>query len=158
MADTPSEPTRPTIAAHNDLQAATAAVAGFVAQLQNGWDRHDAAIADAHFSADLAWGSPYGATLHGFDRLYAIHERLFQQGIGGPSSRYEIKHVLPISEDVVVAHVARLALDAAGQPIAPTTQTDSAFSEMALYVLVRRDDTWWLAAGQNTPIRAGGAV
>jgi hypothetical protein len=24
---------------------------------------------------------------------------------------------------------------------------------MALYVLVRRGGTWWLAAGQNTPIR-----
>jgi hypothetical protein len=27
------------------------------------------------------------------------------------------------------------------------------FSEMAMYVLVRRDRRWWLAAGQNTPIR-----
>jgi hypothetical protein len=27
------------------------------------------------------------------------------------------------------------------------------FSEMALYVLVRRGGSWWLVAGQNTPIR-----
>lgn len=27
-----------------------------------------------------------------------------------------------------------------------------------MYVLVRRDGQWWLAAGQNTPIRPGGAV
>jgi hypothetical protein len=81
-----------------------------------------------------------------------------KQGIGGASSRYGIKHVLPINDDVVVAHVARHSLDATGQPIEPTTQTDGAFSEMALYVLVRRDDTWWLPAGQNTPIRPGGAI
>jgi len=30
--------------------------------------------------------------------------------------------------------------------------------ELALYVLARRDGTWWLAAAQNTPIRPGGAV
>ncbi|WP_238981380.1 hypothetical protein [Williamsia herbipolensis] len=29
---------------------------------------------------------------------------------------------------------------------------NGAFSEMAMYVLVRRDGMWWLAAGQNTPI------
>jgi len=26
------------------------------------------------------------------------------------------------------------------------------FSEMALYVLIRREGTWWLAAGQDTPV------
>jgi hypothetical protein len=29
---------------------------------------------------------------------------------------------------------------------------------MAMYVLTRHNDTWWLAAGQNTPMRPGGAV
>jgi hypothetical protein len=27
-----------------------------------------------------------------------------------------------------------------------------------MFVLVRRRDGWWLAAGQNTPVRLGGAV
>ena len=30
---------------------------------------------------------------------------------------------------------------------------DDVMSEMAMYVLVRRDGKWWLAAGLNTPIR-----
>jgi hypothetical protein len=66
--------------------------------------------------------------------------------------------VLSVGDDVIVAHVARLALDADGQALVPTTETGKAFSEMAMYVLVRRDDSWWLAAGQNTPIRPGGAA
>jgi hypothetical protein len=53
--------------------------------------------------------------------------------------------------DVAIAHVRRVALDTRGEQI--SIDYASAFSEMAMYVLVRRDGKWWLAAGQNTPIR-----
>jgi hypothetical protein len=36
----------------------------------------------------------------------------------------------------------------------PSDDLTRSFSEMALYVLVRRGGVWWLAAGQNTPIRS----
>jgi hypothetical protein len=148
---------RPTIARSDDAGAARAAVEEFVAELQDGWTSQDAAIADRHVSADVAWGSPYGATVHDFDTLFAIHQRLKSASVGGRLSRYRIDRVLPVSADVVVAQVARLALGPDGEPVTPTASTDEAFSEMAMYVLVRRDGEWWLAAGQNTPIRPGGA-
>jgi hypothetical protein len=145
---------RPTLGTGHDLGAATQAVAAYVADLQRGWDEHDATIADRRVVADVAWGSPYGATVHDFDTLFGIHQRLKKEGVGGQHARYQIERVLPISDDVVVAHVARQALDADGRPLAPTAELGSAFSEMALYVLVRRGGTWWVAAGQNTPVRA----
>jgi len=40
-----------------------------------------------------------------------------------------------------------------GQPVEPSSATSAISSEMALYVLVRRDQTWRVAAGQYTPIR-----
>lgn len=55
--------------------------------------------------------------------------------------------------DVTPGKDRRVALDPAGHPLEPTSDVTGAFSEMALYVLVRRDQTWWLAAGQNTPLR-----
>ena len=58
----------------------------------------------------------------------------------------------------VLAQIHRVALDSDGQPIEPTNDMDRPFSEMALYVLVRRGDVWWVAAGHNTPIRLGGAL
>ena len=150
--------TRPTLTKVEAQPDADTAVAAFVSELQQGWDQRDAAISNRHFAADVAWGSPYGATVHGYDQLHAIHTRLKQQGTGGAASRYEIVRAFAVSDDVIVAHVARYALNPEGQPIKPSSDTTGAFSEMALYVLVRRDGAWWLAAGQNTPIRPGGAV
>ncbi len=61
--------------------------------------------------------------------------------------------VLSPTPNVVIAHVRRVALDDDGQPVEPTSDITGAFSEMALYVLVRRNQAWWFAAGQNTIIR-----
>jgi PPOX class F420-dependent enzyme/OxyR family protein/uncharacterized protein (TIGR02246 family) len=132
--------------------AADKAVRRLVAELQAGYDRRDADISNRHFAADLIWGSPFGATVTGYDALHAIHRRLKERGIGGPASRYEIVQTLAPAPGVAVAHVRRVALDPDGNPAADDDAA-AGFSEMALYVLVRRGGTWWLAAGQNTPIR-----
>jgi hypothetical protein len=62
--------------------------------------------------------------------------------------------LLPMYGALRHRQVRRLALDARRQPIEPVDDT-RAFSELIMYVLVRRQGTWWLAAGQNTPVRPG---
>ena len=149
------KPDRPTLGAEGaEAQEAIDAVARLVEELQTGWDQHDADISNRHFAADVIWRSPFGATVHGYEELHAIHVRLKQQGRGGLSSRFEIVRVLVPAPGVAVAQVRRVALDYDGQPIKPSDSLRGSFSEMALYVLVRRGGVWWLAAGQNTPIRA----
>ncbi len=130
------------------------AVDRFVQELQAGWDRHDAEISNRHFAHDVVWGSPLGETVHGYEPLHAIHVRLKAQSVGGSSSRYEVVRVLVPAPDVAVAQVRRVALPSEQQQQgADGVGTGRPFSEMALYVLVRRGEQWWLAAGQNTPIR-----
>ncbi|MGH8128535.1 MAG: SgcJ/EcaC family oxidoreductase [Gammaproteobacteria bacterium] len=140
------------------VQEANDAVAHLVAELQTGWEQHDAEITDGHLAADVAWGNPFGAIVNGYDRLHGIHVKLKEQSKGGSASRFEVERVLVSAPGVTVAHVKRVALKANGQPVEPSSDTSNAFSEMALYVLVRRDGAWWVAAGQNTPVRPGGAV
>jgi PPOX class F420-dependent enzyme/OxyR family protein/uncharacterized protein (TIGR02246 family) len=145
---------RPALAATGAAaEAAQAAVAGLVDELQQGYDQRDADITNRHFAADLIWGSPFGATVTGYDDLHAIHVALKERGVGGPASRYEIVQALSPAPGVAVAHVRRVALDADGHRAPEGGDSDAGFSEMALYVLVRRGGSWWLAAGQNTPIR-----
>ena len=131
---------------------AAAVVANLIAELQAGIDTHDAETYNRHFATDIVWGSPYGATIGAYDELHGIHTSLLARSVGGPSSRYEMIQALSPTPDVVVAHVRRVALDSDGQPVVPSANPSAGFSEMALYVLVRRGGDWWLAAGQNTPI------
>jgi uncharacterized protein (TIGR02246 family) len=145
---------RPTLISNPEwLREARDAVDGFVAGLQSGIDSADAETYNADFADDVMWGSPYGATLIGYDTLHSIHRGMFGRGVAvaGASSRYQTVHVMAPTPDVAIAHVRRVALGADGEPI--PIDDASVFSEMAMYVLVRRDERWWLAAGQNTPIR-----
>jgi len=145
---------RPTLTADPQwLREARGAVDRFVAGLQAGIDSANAQTYNAEFGEDVMWGSPYGATVVGYDALHSIHRGMFARGVAvaGASSRYQTVHVMAPTPDVAIAHVKRVALDNDSEPIPIGDAT--AFSEMAMYVLVRRDGKWWLAAGQNTPIR-----
>jgi PPOX class F420-dependent enzyme/OxyR family protein/uncharacterized protein (TIGR02246 family) len=125
---------------------ARAAAESLVAELQSGSDRQNAEISNRHFAADVMWGSPFGGTLRGYDELHAIHTRLKSQSVGGRSSRFEVVDVLTPAPGVVVTQVRRIAMDDSGA-------SGSSFSELMMYVLVKRRGVWWVAAGHNTPIR-----
>jgi hypothetical protein len=71
------------------------------------------------------------------------------RGEGG-GSRYQIEHARLVAEGVAIAYVRRSSLAERGEE--QPGQTD-AFDELALFVLVRRDGAWWLAAGLHTPDR-----
>lgn len=121
---------------------AAEAVDHLVAVLQEGHERADADIFDQQFAADILWGSPYGATLREYDVLNPVHHSLKAKGTA-PPSRYRVVQFMSPVPGVVIAHVRRDDLTASG---------GDGFSEMALYVLIKRNGQWWLAAGQNTRI------
>jgi PPOX class F420-dependent enzyme/OxyR family protein/uncharacterized protein (TIGR02246 family) len=138
-------------------EQAQTAVERQVAELQAGLGDGDAVSYNRHFADDVMWGSPYGASIDGYHALHTIHRRLHASGNYG-DSRYEIVRVLTPTPDVALAQVRRTALDERGEPI-PSVEGAARFSEMALYVLVRREGVWWLTASQNTVVIADrGAV
>jgi uncharacterized protein (TIGR02246 family) len=124
-------------------QEARAAVDSFVAELQAGLDASDAEVHNRSFADDVLWGTPYGEFVEGYATLHPIHREMQARGHGG-RSRYEVVRVQAPGPDLAVGLVRRVSLDRSAAP---------GFDEMALYVLIRRNRRWWLAAGQNTPVR-----
>jgi hypothetical protein len=123
-----------------------------VHDLQMGWDGHDAAVADRRLAVDVLWGSPFGASVRGYDRLHEIHKDLKRKSVGGASSRFEIVECVAPAPGVALAQVRRTAIDAEGRALPAAESANAAFSELALYVLVKRGDCWWVCAAQNTSI------
>ena len=138
----PQEQNRPALDDPSAGEEAADAVERLVAGLQDGVSRASADIYDRQFASDVLWGSPYGATLSGYEALNAAHHSLMAAG-AAPASRYQVVQLMSPLPGVVIAHVRRNDL---------SDDKDKQFSEMSMYVLVERGGQWWLAAGQNTPI------
>ncbi|MGW5573161.1 nuclear transport factor 2 family protein [Nocardia thailandica] len=146
--NTTPEITRPRLSDPAGAATADTVARALAAELQDGGTRADADRYDSSFAADILWGTPFGATVHGYDTLNAIHHGLMAQG-AAPESRFEVVASFTPSPGIVVCQIRRQAVDPGG------------FSEVALYVLAERDGRWWLAAAQNTPVdpaRGGGRV
>ncbi|RDH13410.1 nuclear transport factor 2 family protein [Tsukamurella pulmonis] len=110
-----------------------------VAALQLGYDIGDADQYDSAFAADILWGTPKGQWLAGYADLNAAHRRMMRGVPIEPRSRFELVQKVQPALGVVVTQIRRTALN-------------GGFSEVAMYVLVKHDDRWWLAAAQNTPV------
>ncbi len=130
---------RPTLADLAEHTTAQRVAAHLAAELQRAGETGDADLYDNSFAADVLWGTPFGATVIGYDVLNPIHHKLMTAQVA-PASAFEVVAASSPAPGVVVTQIRRQAADPA------------AFSEMAMYVLVERDGQWWLAAAQNTPL------
>jgi uncharacterized protein (TIGR02246 family) len=124
---------------HRPRDQGRAAVERLIDHLQRGFDTGDADIYDGMFAVDLLWGTPKGLVLAGYDAVNPIHRRMMGGTPVEPASRIELAQLVEPAIGVVVAQIRRTALN-------------GGFSEMAMYVLVKHGDRWWLTAGQNTPV------
>lgn len=115
-----------------------------VADVEQGFNTNDAELMNRHFTADAAVVNAVGVRIVGREALLAASEA----GLAGPLrdqyARYELRDVTFLRPDVALAHKEAFAITEDGSPI----DLDHAMN--ALYVLVKEDGRWWVAARQHT--------
>jgi uncharacterized protein (TIGR02246 family) len=121
-----------------------AAIAGVIADVETGFNTKDAELSVAHFAPDATAVSVTGALVAGRDELLEAHRAGYAGPLRDQYARYELGDVTFLRPDVAVVHKRATATTREGEPI------DVGHAMIALYVLVREEGRWLVAARQNT--------
>ena len=124
------------------------AIKQIIATVETGFNQKDAAACVRHFTQDATVANVMGKQVSGWPAIYEAH----QQGLAGhlrdEYARYDVHNLVFLRSDVAIAQVYGWPITKAGQPI------EDGQGMIALYVMVKADDQWWIAARQNTLLQA----
>jgi uncharacterized protein (TIGR02246 family) len=121
-----------------------AAIRQIVADVQTAFNTKDAELMNKHFHESASVVTALGKRIDG---LAALHEAAVSGMAGALQDeyvRYVVTDVRFLRPDVALAYKEATACDAAGEPV------ELDHSMVALYVLVKSDGRWLVAARQNT--------
>lgn len=142
-----TESNRPKVSQNHDLSP----IENFISELQKAIDTGDADLFNNQFASDVLWGSPFAAIASGYEQIHAIHNQMFASVVPVKGAvKFEIEHIRFLSEDVAFAYIRRISQIKKNSNL--ETKPGS-FDELALFILVKQNGKWWLAAAQHVPDR-----
>lgn len=121
-----------------------AAIEAIVADVERGFNEKDAELMNRHVAADATIVSAVGQQLDGREAVMAASVAGLAGALADEQARYEVTDVTFVRPDVALAHKRAWAVDADGKDI------DVGHAMIALYVLTKDADRWWIRARQNT--------
>jgi uncharacterized protein (TIGR02246 family) len=140
-----SAPPPPTIEdATRDHSDDIVAIEQLIADVEAGFNANDPDRSVAHFASDASAVDAAGRLARGRDELLEADRTRLAGPARDQHVRYELADVVFLRPDVAVAHKRARATNAAGEAI------DVGHSMISLYVLVRQQGRWWIAARQDT--------
>jgi uncharacterized protein (TIGR02246 family) len=127
-----------------DHAADVAAIGQVIADIQTGFNTNDPDLSVAHFTRNASAVNVMGVQVTGWDALLEAHRSGLAGNLRDQSARYELSDIVFVRPDVAVAHKRAWAIGPDGEDL------DIDHAMVALYVLVKEDARWWIAARQNT--------
>lgn len=140
-------PTPPVIANTTEDRAEDiAAIEQIVRNVETSINTNDAELMVADFAADASVVNANGVQITGREALLEASRQELAGFLKDQFVHYEVADITFLRPDIAIAHKRAREVTATGEPIDidPTT--------IALYILVKRDGRWWVAARQNTLI------
>lgn len=129
---------------NKDRVSDLAAIRRFVQVVENAqWQRNADAFL-ALFAPDAVWTNPVGRRLTGIEEISDFTRKGLSMSHMDVFATYEVEHVTFLGDDAAAVNVRSRAVRADRSPI--PGEPDGA----KLYVLVRHNKDWLLAAGHNT--------
>lgn len=130
--------------ASGDHQEDLAAIRRVIADVEAGFNTKDPELSVAHFAENASSVNVVGVQLTGRDALLEANRTGLAGFLSDQFARYELADVTFLRPDVAVAHKHAWATTPDGEPL------DVGHAMNALYVLVKENHRWWIAARQNT--------
>jgi uncharacterized protein (TIGR02246 family) len=127
-----------------DTTADVAAMRDVIADIEAGFNAKDPERSTLHFAPDATAVSVKGALVAGRDELLEAHRAGYSGPLRDQYARYELGDITFLRPDVAVAHKRAWATTPEGEEI------DVGHAMIALYVFVREEGRWLVAARQNT--------
>jgi len=122
-----------------------------ITDIETGFNTNDADLAVEHFTQNATAVSVAGVLVTGRDALTEVHRSQFAGPLSDQHARYALGDIAFLRPDVAVAHKLAWATDAEGELV------DVDHAMIAVYVFVREDGRWWVAARQNTLVPSAAA-
>jgi uncharacterized protein (TIGR02246 family) len=124
-----------------------AALAGLLADLENGFNQKAAAVLDRPFTADAVVVVPDGSVIRGWDDLFAYHTARLATAVAAWTTRVVMLSASSPGPDTALVHFRQ-----------ETTTPSGGFANHGTVLAVRREGSWWIGALHNTNVddaRAG---
>ncbi|GAB3501052.1 YybH family protein [Amycolatopsis cihanbeyliensis] len=134
--------------ATTDHEQDVVAIKQVIADVETAFNTNDPDLMAAHFSRNASVVNAAGMLISGWDALLDANRKGLEGFLRDEYVRYEVGDIAFVRPDVAVAHKSARATKPGGELV----DVDPAM--IALYVLVKDQDRWWVVARQNTLTRS----
>lgn len=133
-----------------DQEANVEAIVALVARVEQAQQNELPEAFMAEFSQrDPVWTTAHGARLSGWDTISEFTHKVLPGAMKDSSAAYDVVRIQFIRPDVAAVNVRQRPLTLDGKPLPGTPEG------RPLYVLVKDDGEWRIAAAQNTRVHDG---